>query len=89
MKIDQKTAVAQFIWTSNLEMCFQSSCLKSIFGKISAQPHTTLCIQFLARENSDKNNTFPLGKQIYLQLCGNFTANRNTKPRGSKQVLLE
>ena len=34
------------------------------FGKISAQPHTTLCIQFLDRENNDKNNTLPLGKQI-------------------------
>ena len=32
-------------------------------GKISAQPHTTLCIQFLDRENNDKNNTLPLGKQ--------------------------
>ena len=35
-----------------------------ISGKISAQPHPTLCIQFLNRENNDKNNTFPLGKQI-------------------------
>ena len=34
------------------------------FGKISAQPHPTLCIQCLNRENNDKNNTFPLGKQI-------------------------
>ena len=33
-------------------------------GKISAQPHTILCIQFLDRENNDKNNTLPLGKQI-------------------------
>ena len=33
-------------------------------GKISAQPHPTLCIQFLDRENNDKNNTLPLGKQI-------------------------
>ena len=33
-------------------------------GKTSAQPHTTLCIQFLDRENNDKNNTLPLGKQI-------------------------
>ena len=32
--------------------------------KISAQPHTTLRIQFLNRENNDKNNTLPLGKQI-------------------------
>ena len=35
-----------------------------IIDKISAQPHTTLCIQFLNKENNDKNNTFPLGKQI-------------------------
>ena len=35
-----------------------------VLGKISAQPHTTLCIQFLDRENNDKNNTLPLGKQI-------------------------
>ena len=33
-------------------------------GKISAQPHPTLCIQLLNRGNNDKNNTFPLGKQI-------------------------
>ena len=33
-------------------------------GKISAQPHTTLCIQFLDRENNDENNRLPLGKQI-------------------------
>ena len=36
----------------------------SNMGKISAQPHPTLCIQFLNRENNDKNNTFPSGKQI-------------------------
>ena len=36
-------------------------CLES---KISAQPRTTLCIQFLDRENNEKNNTLPLGKQI-------------------------
>ena len=35
-----------------------------MLGKISVQPHPTLCIQFLNRENNDKNNTFPLGKQI-------------------------
>ena len=32
--------------------------------KISAQLHTKLCIQFLDRENNDKNNTLPLGKRI-------------------------
>ena len=35
-------------------------------GKISAQPHPTSCIQFLDRENNDKNNTLPLGKKIYF-----------------------
>ena len=39
-----------------------------IIGKISAQPHTTLCIQFLDRENKDKNNTLLLGKQICLTI---------------------
>ena len=33
-------------------------------GKIYAQLHTTLCIQFLDRENNDKNNALPLGNQI-------------------------
>ena len=37
-------------------------------SKISAQPHTKLCIQFLTRENNAKNNTFPLGKQIWITL---------------------
>ena len=36
----------------------------TLFGKVSEQPHTTLCIQFLDGENNDKNNTLPLGKQI-------------------------
>ena len=40
-------------------------------SKISAQPRTTLCIQFLDRENNDKNNTLPLGKQIcFRAVCG-------------------
>ena len=34
------------------------------FGEISAQLHNTLCIQFLDRENNDKNNTLLLGKSI-------------------------
>ena len=38
--------------------------LKRHYGKISAQSHPTLCIQFLDRENNDKNDTLPLGKQI-------------------------
>ena len=32
-------------------------------GKTSAQPHTTLCIQFQDRENNDKKHTFPLGNK--------------------------
>ena len=47
-------------------------------GKISAQPHTTLCIQFLNRENNDKNNTFPLGKQICFAIIWGCT---ETLPR--------
>ena len=42
-------------------------------GKISAQPHPTLCIQFLNRENNDKNNTFPLGKQICFAIVWGCT----------------
>ena len=41
----------------------------SCLGKISAQPHTTLCIQLLDRENNDKNNTLPLGKQICFTIA--------------------
>ena len=37
--------------------------LGSNWGKISAQPHPTLCIHFLDRENIDKDNKLPLGKQ--------------------------
>ena len=29
-------------------------------GKISTQPHPTICIQFLNRENNDKNNAYPI-----------------------------
>ena len=41
--------------------------------KISAQPHTTLRIQFLNRENNDKNNTLPLGKQICFTIVWGCT----------------
>ena len=44
----------------------------TIYGKISAQPHTTLCIQFLDRENNDKNNRLPLGKQICFAIVWGF-----------------
>ena len=46
-----------------MEQTFSVEFIK-ILVKISAQPHTILCIQFLDRENNDKNNTLPLGKQI-------------------------
>ena len=41
-------------------------------GKIPAQPHTTLCIQFLDRENNDKNNKLPLGKQICFTIVWGY-----------------
>ena len=49
-------------------------------GKISAQLHTTLCIQFLDRENQDKTirQYIAIGKTFFffnnMDLCGNFTA---------------
>ena len=43
------------------------------FGKISAQPLTTLCIQFSDRKNNDKNNTLPLGKQICFTIVWGCT----------------
>ena len=49
---------------SRLEKKISRPFLSIMAGKISAQPHPTLCIQFLNREKNDKNNTFPLGKQI-------------------------
>ena len=56
-----------------------------LLGKISAQPHTTLCIQFLNRENNDKNNTFPLGKQICFAIVWGCT---ETLPeRGSRAIV--
>ena len=46
-----------------------------ILGKISARPHTTLCIQFLDRGNNDKNQYIVVGKTdlFYnsMRLCGN------------------
>ena len=41
-------------------------------GKISTQPHTTLCIQFLDRQNNDKNNTRPLRKQICFTIVWGY-----------------
>ena len=66
-------------------------CLLTVFvsfqdrkkGKISAQPHTTLCIQFLDRENNDKNNTFPLGKQICFTIVWGCTETLPKKKRFS------
>ena len=48
------------------------SCEKRALGKISAQPRTTSCIQFLDRENKDKDNTLPLGKQICFTIVWGF-----------------
>ena len=45
-----------------------------ILGKISAQPHTTLCIQFLDRGNNDKINIVVGKTDLFynsMGLCGN------------------
>ena len=61
-----KTSTARY--TPEIKQHHQSYFVRlmsiATLGKISAQPHPTLCIQFLNRGNNDKNNTFPLGKQI-------------------------
>ena len=55
------TLATYLYWLLNVSLIWTPR----VFGKISAQPHTTLCIQFLDRENNDKSNRLPLG--------GNFT----------------
>ena len=50
-------------------------------GKISVQPHTTLCIQFLDRENNDKNNRLPLGKSTSHNLGFNHHKNSVQTPK--------
>ena len=51
-----------------------------IKGKISAQPQTTLCIQFLDKENNSKKQYIAIGKTdlFYnsMGLCRNFTESR-------------
>ena len=63
-------------WLKNVKTV-QNAAFSTNCGKISAQLHTTLCIQFMDRENNDKNNTLPLVKKdlFYnsMGLCGNFT----------------
>ena len=59
--IEESKGDSSMVWKAVNEA---SSRKVSSSGKISAQPHTTLCIQFLDRENKDKNNRLPLGKQI-------------------------
>ena len=66
-----KLFVTRPVEAVNLSVCTVLQVEK--FGKISAQPHTTLCIQFLDRENNDKNNTFPLGKQICFTIVWGCT----------------
>ena len=49
---------------------------RNMFGKISAQPHPTLCIQFLDRKNQWQKQYIAIGKTdlfYSMALCGNFT----------------
>ena len=58
-------------------------------GKIPPRPaHTTLCIQFLGRENNNKNNTSPLGKQICFTIawgCAEILPKKVKFPHSPKQ----
>ena len=40
--------------------CATNAIARGFIGKISAQPHNKLCIQFLERDNNDENNRLPL-----------------------------
>ena len=55
------TLATYLYWLLNVSLIWTPR----VFGKISAQPHTTLCIQFLDSENNNKSNRLSLG--------GNFT----------------
>ena len=56
----------------------------TLLGKVSAQPHTTLCIQFLDRENNDKKRYITIEKTdlFYnsMGLCGRFTIRCHSIP---------
>ena len=56
--------VSEILHKNTSPYAHSASLVICLLGKISAQPHPKLCIQFLNRGNNDKNNTFPLGKQI-------------------------
>ena len=77
--------LGQVDWQQLLKSLPDYKTFKKREGKISAQPHTTLCIQFLNRENNDKNNAFPLGKQICFAIVWGCT---ETLPeRGSRAIV--
>ena len=61
---------------------------EKLSGKISAQPHTTLYIQLLDRENNDKNNTLPLGKQICFTIVWGCEEILPTKKTRSMSILM-
>ena len=44
--------------------------ISTVTGKISAQPHTTLCIQFLDKESNDKTRHCPWENRFVLQWYG-------------------
>ena len=71
-----KTEFSYFVLEQSLPKDDSVSTFGKESGKISAQPHTTLCIQFLTRENN-KKQYISIGKTdlFYnsMGLCRNFT----------------
>ena len=43
---------------------------RNIFCKISAQPHSSLCIQLFDKGNNGENNRLSLGQEFVLEMCG-------------------
>ena len=42
----------------------------NIFCKISAQPHSSLCIQLFYKGNNGENNRLSMGRELVLGKCG-------------------
>ena len=66
-----KTEFSYFVLEQSLPKDDSVSTFGKESGKISAQPHTTLCIQFLTRENNEKTihfhweNRFVFNQYVY------------------------
>ena len=52
---------------------FENSLVSILLGKISAQPHTSLCTQFLDKENNGEKNSLPLGLGFCFRMIRGYS----------------